>query len=62
MESEIVQISKDIAYLKKAIEQIQLYIEDSFLTPEEELLVKEGKKELDENRTISFEALKKKYV
>ncbi len=62
MEPEIVQISKDIAYLKKAIEQIQLYIEDSVLTPEEELIVKEGKKELDENITISFEALKKKYV
>lgn len=62
MEHEIAQITKDIAYLKKAIEQIRLYIEDSFLTPTEESIVEEGKKELDEKRTISFEALKKKYV
>lgn len=62
MQANIESINREIAYLKKAVEQIQGYIEDSSLTAEEEEIVEEGRKEYREGKCISIEALKKRYA
>ena len=53
------KVNENVEMLKKVVFQIQEYIEDSFLTHEEEANLMEARKELENGETISLEDLEK---
>lgn len=50
-------MQKDMESLKKVVKEMKEYLEDCFLTAEEEENLERARKELEEGNTISLEEL-----
>lgn len=53
------EVNKKLEILTRMLASLKEDFEDSFLTPEEEIILEESRKEFKEGKSISLEDLKK---
>jgi len=56
-QTNIIKISRDVENLKLAVYKIQEYLEDSILTPEEEIEFEKSLEELKKGEVFSLEEI-----
>jgi len=56
-QTNIIKISRDVEKLKLAVYKIQEYLEDSILTPEEEIEFEKSLEELKKGEVFSLEEI-----